>query len=268
MIDSDEIKGEVQKWVRWHFSNLIILRDRWELLAELIKCTILQEEVSLRKIGPETAKILRNIHPNNARVSPSRRKTNRNTRNSNLPMDTIAPWLADEPGQSTSDAPLAHTCKRCAYYSYSYCTCIVVHTNNTPRCIRYSDKLPMKITCNCWNNSLWNHLSARPGKQMSLEFPGIISLQIQVTIKDFESWIHYWTIPLNKSILVHVPLYNFFHLCSNMNVNVNGLFFFSFFNLIVQRCWWRITNPMQTTQKISSEEGAHTGKLIWITPTA
>ena len=31
---------------------------------------------------------------------------------------------------------------------------------------------------------------------MSLEFPGIISLQIQVTTKDFESWIHYWTIPL------------------------------------------------------------------------
>ena len=35
------------------------------------------------------------------------------------------------------------------------------------------------------------------GKQMSLEFPGIISLQIQVTTKDFESWIHYWTIPLS-----------------------------------------------------------------------
>ena len=29
---------------------------------------------------------------------------------------------------------------------------------------------------------------------MSLEFPGINSLQIQVTTKDFESWIHHWTI--------------------------------------------------------------------------
>ena len=30
-------------------------------------------------------------------------------------------------------------------------------------------------------------LSAKPGKQMSLEFPRIISLQIQDTSKDFES---------------------------------------------------------------------------------
>ena len=36
--------------------------------------------------------------------------------------------------------------------------------------------------------------------QMSLEFPGIISLQIQVTTKDLESWIHYWTIPLKLSL--------------------------------------------------------------------
>ena len=35
------------------------------------------------------------------------------------------------------------------------------------------------------------------GKQMSLDFPGIISLQIQVTSEDFESWINYWTIPLS-----------------------------------------------------------------------
>ena len=77
--------------------------------------------------------------------------------------------------------------------------CVVTHS--TPRCIRYSDKLPMKITGNCWNNSLWNHLSAKPGKQISLEFPGIVSLQIQVTTKDFESWIHYWTIPWKYYIL-------------------------------------------------------------------
>ena len=31
---------------------------------------------------------------------------------------------------------------------------------------------------------------------MSLEFPGIIFLQIQVTTTDFESWIHYWTMYL------------------------------------------------------------------------
>ena len=80
-----------------------------------------------------------------------------------------------------------------------------MYTHSTPRCVRYSDKLPMKITCNCWNNSLWNYLSARPGKQMSLEFPGIISLQIQVTTKDFESWIHYWTIPLNMNWSIYNP---------------------------------------------------------------
>ena len=28
---------------------------------------------------------------------------------------------------------------------------------------------------------------------MSLEFPGINSLQIQVITKDFENWVHYWT---------------------------------------------------------------------------
>ena len=33
---------------------------------------------------------------------------------------------------------------------------------------------------------------------MSLEFPGIISLQIQVTTKAFKSWIHYWTLKLGS----------------------------------------------------------------------
>ena len=54
-------------------------------------------------------------------------------------------------------APTTHTL-------YVHCN-THTHTHSTPRCVRYSDKLPMKITCNCWNNSLWNHLSARPGKQ-------------------------------------------------------------------------------------------------------
>ena len=40
---------------------------------------------------------------------------------------------------------------------------------------------------------------------MSLEFPGIISLQIQVTTKDFESWIHYWTNNF-KQLHIFVPL--------------------------------------------------------------
>ena len=39
-----------------------------------------------------------------------------------------------------------------------------------------------------------------PGKQISLEFPGINLLQIQVTTKDFGSWIHYWTIPLTSFV--------------------------------------------------------------------
>ena len=85
-----------------------------------------------------------------------------------------------------------------------YCACTVYcNTRSIPsHCLRYSDKLPMKITCNCWNNLLWNHLSTKPGyTKMSLEFPGVISLQIQVTTKEFESWIHYWTIPLNSTLL-------------------------------------------------------------------
>ena len=181
--------------MRWRFSNLISLRDRQELIIRLDKVHYFTRgsKVSLRKTGPETAKISRNMHPNEAPGSPSLSRTNCNSR-SNLPIDTVAPWLASEP-HSTGDAPLAHTCTRCAY------VCIVhtVHCNiHTVLCAAYSysDKLPMKITCNCWNNSVWNHLSAKPGKEMSLEFPGIISLQIQVTTKDFESWIHYWPIPL------------------------------------------------------------------------
>ena len=91
------------------------------------------------------------------------------------------------------------SCIRCAYVCIVHVIqCIVIHT---VLCAAYGIATNslwkyMYVTCNCWNNSLWNHLSAKPGKQMSLEFPGIISLQIQVTTKDFESWIHYWTIPL------------------------------------------------------------------------
>ena len=33
-------------------------------------------------------------------------------------------------------------------------------------------------------------------KYMILGFPGINSLQIHVSTKHFESWIHYWTVPL------------------------------------------------------------------------
>ena len=100
-------KGEVQQWVRWRFSNLIILWDRRELIIRIDKVPYFTRgsKVSLRKIAPETAKISRNIDPNNAWVSPSRRRTNRNSRNSNLPTDTVAPWLASEPGQSPAICP-------------------------------------------------------------------------------------------------------------------------------------------------------------------
>ena len=129
--------------MRWHFSNLIILRDRGELIIILDKVHYFTRgsKVSLRKISPETAKISINIHPNKARGSLSLTcsRTNCNSR-SNLPTDTVAPWLASEP-QSTGDAPLAHTGTRCAY------VCIVHHTHSTLCCIRYSDKLPRKITC-------------------------------------------------------------------------------------------------------------------------
>ena len=70
-----------------------------------------------------------------------------------------------------------------------------------------SDKLLWISQCNCWNNSLWNHLSAKPGKQMSLEFPGIVSLQIKSHDQGF------WklnplaeTIPLSIASEIH---YNF-----------------------------------------------------------
>ena len=48
--------------VRWRFSNLIILRDRWELINRLDKVYYFTRgsKVSLRKIGSETAKISRN----------------------------------------------------------------------------------------------------------------------------------------------------------------------------------------------------------------
>ena len=72
------LKGEVQKWVRWRFSNLIILRDRRELIIRLDKVHYFTRGsvVGLRKIGPETAKISRNLHPNKARGSPRLSRTN------------------------------------------------------------------------------------------------------------------------------------------------------------------------------------------------
>ena len=39
---------------------------------------------------------------------------------------------------------------------------------------------------------------------MSLEFPRIVSLQIQVKTKDFKSWIiHYWNYTFNRMVGVH-----------------------------------------------------------------
>ena len=77
--------------VRWRFSNLIILRDRRELVIRLDKVHYFTRgsKVSLRKIGPETAKISRSIHPNKARGSPILSRTNFNSR-SNLPTVTLA----------------------------------------------------------------------------------------------------------------------------------------------------------------------------------
>ena len=92
-----------------------------------------------------------------------------------------------------------------------------VHCNTrstTSRWVRYSDKLPLKITCNCWNSSLWTTYQPNQCKQMSLEFPGMISLQIQVATKDFKSWIHYWTVHLSNScptVLGSILGLTFFH---------------------------------------------------------
>ena len=150
--------------MRWCFSNLIILRDRRELIIRLDKVHYFTRgsKVSLRKIGPETAKILRNTHPNKAQGSPRLSRTNCNSR-SNLPTDTVTPWLGQGASVDRRCPARPRTWTRCAY------VCIVhrAHCNtcSTPHCVQYSDKLLMKITCNCWNNSLWNHLSAKPGKQ-------------------------------------------------------------------------------------------------------
>ena len=52
------LKGEAQKWVRWGFSNLIILQDRRELIIRLDKIYYFTRgyKVGFRKIGPETVK--------------------------------------------------------------------------------------------------------------------------------------------------------------------------------------------------------------------
>ena len=101
-------------------------------LSDLIKCTILQEEIKLvwEKSAQKLRKYKETYIQMNARGSPSHSRTKYNSRNSNLPMDTVAPWLASEP-QSTGDAPLAHTYARCAYYMQYNCTCIVIHTQHS-----------------------------------------------------------------------------------------------------------------------------------------
>ena len=102
-------------------------------------------KVGLRKIGPETAKISRNIHPNKAWGSPSLSRTNCNSR-SNLPTDTVTSSLVSEP-QSTGDMP----CSPGRTYTVCLRLDCTVHCNtrSTQCCIQYSDKLPMKTTCNC-----------------------------------------------------------------------------------------------------------------------
>ena len=170
------------------FNLFCEINGNW--ISEWITCSILQEEVKL--VWEKSAQKLRKYQERYIWIMlgypQSRRRTNRSHRDWPVNPRSVDRLCPSRPIH-VHGTPTSHTVQ--------HCTCIVIHTqHSTPRCVRYSDKLPMKITCNCWNNSLWNHLPARPGKQMSLESPGIISLQIQVTTKDFESWIHYWTIPL------------------------------------------------------------------------
>ena len=187
--------------MRWRFSSLIISRDRREPIIRLNKVHYFTRgsKVSLRNIGPETAKISRNIHPNKARVSPSlgRIKCNSPFKFTNRHCRTMIGQRASVNRRYPARPYMYTVCLQLLYKQ-----CVVIHIHSIPRCVRYSDKLPMKIPCNCWNNSLWNHISAKPGEQMSLEFQRIVSLQIQVTTKDFKSWIHYWTIPLKTPTLI------------------------------------------------------------------
>ena len=71
-------------YIARYIREVIIRLDKMRYLTRGSK-------VSSRKIGPETLKISRNIHPNKARGYPSLIRTNYNSRSSNLPTDTVAP---------------------------------------------------------------------------------------------------------------------------------------------------------------------------------
>ena len=79
--------------MRWRFSKLIILQDRRELIIRLDKVHYFTRgsKICLRKIGPETVKISRNIHLNKARGSPSLLVELIVTAIKNLPTVTVAP---------------------------------------------------------------------------------------------------------------------------------------------------------------------------------
>ena len=189
--------------MRWRFSNLIILRDKRELIIRIdnVHYFTRGSKVSLRNIGPETVKISRNIHPNNVQVSRVVGELIV-TAATQIYQRTLShrDWPASPVSRRAMPCSPMYTL-RLLLIQYNTVRALLHTQHSTPRRVRYSDNLPMKIPCNCWNHSLWNHLSARPGKQMSLEFPGIILLQVQVKTKEFESWIHYWTIPLKNHVV-------------------------------------------------------------------
>ena len=95
-------------------SPLIILQDSRELIIRLDKVHYFTRgsKVSLRKIGPETAKMTRNIH--RIKLGYPRVLVELIVTTGKIYQRTLV--TASEP-QSTGDTQLAHTCTRYALYS-------------------------------------------------------------------------------------------------------------------------------------------------------
>ena len=143
-------------------------------------------KVGLKKIGPETAKISRNIYPSNSnRGSPSVSTT-----------IVTSQASVDRRGAAVSSPRFAHT--HCVYVvQCSHCHCNTLSTITMYIYVVLRAATMYNVRTDWRHTPYENNIvetihsetsnQLNQGKQMSLEFPGIISLQIQVTTKDFKS---------------------------------------------------------------------------------
>ena len=113
------------------------LRDRRELISRLDKVHYFTRgsKVGLRQIGPETAKISRNIHPNKARGT--RVLVELIVTAAEIYQRTMSPASLSRPARRCPARP--YTCARCAYVCIVYIQCVVIAalSCSTPRCVRY-----------------------------------------------------------------------------------------------------------------------------------